>query len=198
MHKVVGLLQERSNEQTFINKCICNPQSQLYYTNLIPIGKEWQVETVTKNTLQYGNVTYIVTVSDVDSNYIKSSYPYFLFNGKKENERGYRWATSSNQTDVFIIINFSEPRQANVLSMTSRNGKEFQQAPIRFEIYGSNTYNQGACLLRKNGIIWKENTKLNFTFYNTESYLTYKIRFHESASPEKYFGLAELNLGLIS
>lgn len=195
MFEIVSSLHESSNEQSFVNKCLCNPQSQLYYTNLIPIGQKWEVESITKNTLKYKNIQYTVCVSDVDKDNTRTHFPYFLFNGKKENERGNRWATSSHRTGAYISISFDIPQQANVLSMTSRNGQDCSQAPTSFEIVGSE---EEISLYKKFGVEWEENTKLNFTFQNTKSYYYYKIYFYTSDSPECYFGLAELNLGMIS
>ena len=161
------------------------------FTNLVPVGQHWTIETPTRNILSYKGEQYVVQSTSVDRFNEGNSYPSFLFN--KQN----CWATDSDQTFASIDIHFPKPVVANVLTMTARKGNNSQQAPTKFEI---GCWKNGALNSFKkiNKVEWSPNSQQTFTFYNKTKYSDYRVAFYESNAPDKSFGLAELNFGVKS
>lgn len=168
----------------------------LKYKFFIPIGKQWNnINDRNHITLTDNDTTFtVICSSSLDDNYhcLKN-----LFTGKKEVEGNVRWASvQSPKSPQSITICFSVPVAANVLSMTSRERWK-DQAPTNFRILASNDQKSFVLLKKYAGIDWDENEVKLFIFMNENSYSCYKIEFTASLSPNNYYGLADLNIGVI-
>lgn len=165
---------------------------------IVPTEQKWNSESQTHYCLFYKGNTYAVTVSSINAGDPNNHSPDLLFNGKKENEGGKRWATESNLTEASIQIDFDErhPQVANILKMTARDGGCYKEAPISFEIFGISKQDEVEIIksLRKfENVSWSPNETKIFGFYNPKHFTGYKIVFYSSSCP--FFGLAELNIG---
>lgn len=194
------LLQSRIIEMTQIirelrfNLMEEHESDHFRYNFFVPLGQKWTKITPTNYTLNYQDQTYEVIVSATWENRDNHG-PQNLFTGKNEKDGDNRWATQIAESD-FLQINFSTPKCANVLSLTSRNCLN-NQAPILFEVYASNDKSNFTFLRRFGGVEWANNEKKQFLFQNNTSFTSYKIVLLESKAERYHFGLSSLNFGEI-
>lgn len=186
--------KEMREEIRFLKACL-NPSPYLQVNFLIPVGQNWTVETPTKCTLSYSDKSFAVIASDVANVDQKNHTPNFLFDGKKENEGGSKWATSSGQTSSFIQVDFGHQIVANVLTITARDTQNMEQAPGSFEIFGIDSSGNIQSFKKFYNVEWTANEKKLFSFCNTKPYVSYKIMFYSTKRDDKCYGIAELNLG---
>lgn len=189
------------NDFTFINEEIDKTEFNEFIENIkyneqinyfIPIGQTWTKKSYTHFCLVYYDKTYEVKSSSTFSGDPPHHSPNNLFDGKKEINNNYVWASDANLESAFIQITFGNPLKATVLSMTARD-YWYLQAPNSFEIFGMNFNESLVSLRRFDNVSWSKNENKLFSFNNTDEFCTYKIIFYSRS--HVHFGIAELNLG---
>lgn len=183
------------NVSKLIDVITLNQNSINQSTFLIPMGKTWEPDCITKCTLQgtqYGSIK--VSVNSVFLNW-ESCHPKNLFNGKLENSPAdYGW-TSNQPLPSFIQIEFGIPVVANVLSMTSRK-TYLKQSPKTFEIQAKNDNEQFRVIKTITNENWQQSENKLFSFNNSNAFKYYKIIFTETMDVSvSTISIVELNLG---
>lgn len=181
----------QNNVSKLIELSTLNQNSITQSNFLIPMGKTWETDGITKCSLQetqHGSIHVIV--NSVYKNW-ESCHPKNLFNGKLENSpNDFGW-TSNKPLPSFIQIEFEIPVIANVLSMTSRT-TYYEQSPKTFSIQAKNDNEQYKTLRVIKNENWQPSENKLFPFNNSEPYKYYKIEFTETKSID--VSIVELNL----
>lgn len=136
---------------------------------------------------QYG---YKITASS-DSG--SGHYPYYAF----DKDMNTKWATAQNDhIGGWLCVEFPTNTLCNRVWMRSRNDGWYYQAPVSFTIQGSMDGVSFETLKTVSDITWTQGEEKVFEFFNEQAFLFYRIQANAVQS-ENYFGLSELNFGVV-
>lgn len=174
-------------QQILTSNCEQSNIFEQHIKYLIPTGKKW--EPIGPNNDHFKLKDSVLDVSSskpYDSAHVVTN----LFDGQKEIKgKNNVWASVYNETNAYIVIDFSKPVVSNIIKMTPRFDNT-TQAPTHFEIFG--LIDQKEESLKEVNVIWSSPKTKLFLFHNEKPYSKYKLQFYKFIS---HSGFAELNLG---